>query len=395
MISCEGRRGRVGGNAGADAAVQTKETTTAVADAGQAPPVDVYGQITVGTPPQTFTVAIDTASSNLLLTSSLCRVSSCFAHRAYVQDESSTAERTSLPDEEGFDKTGMYLDGESDTVLLAVSTGQAEGVAASDIVCLGTDGGTCVRSSFVALTRMSREPFNTFPYDGILGVGMPGGSLDKSFNFLGNLAEAGLLQRNRFAVWLRTEEDGPDATSEIIFGNFPEERLGSEILWLPTSRATSGVWQANLVDVAVSNKLLGVCGKLGCQAAFDTGTAAIGFPEHLYTGVLQKLEVAEDCSNYDDLPVLGFNFRMFILNIEKQDYVKKVGSKCYHQFLQVDIPPPKGPLVLLGDPFLRRYFTIYDRESLKIGVAFAQHAGVAGSMETSIQQAARLMHQLK
>merc|ERR1711957_768343 len=111
------------------------------------------------------------------------------------------------------------------------------------------------------MTRMSQDPFSDFPYDGILGVRMPGGSLNQRFNFLGNLAESGMLKRNRFAVWLSTEEDGEE--SEITFGDFDEKRLGSEILWLPTSRADSGMWQATLTDVTSNNQRLNICGTIG------------------------------------------------------------------------------------------------------------------------------------
>jgi len=345
--------------------------------------VDIFGQIRIGTPPQTFNVAIDTSSSNLLITSSLCRSVGCLAHAAYEQEASTSAKKLSL-----IDNTSSPAVPE-DVVGLMISTGIAEGSVGSDMVCLGAEGNVCAETAFVQMTRMSQEPFNVFPYDGVLGVGMPATSLDKRFNFLGNLAEVGFLKRNRFSVWLRTEEDSED--SEVTFGDFDVNRLSSEVLWLPLSRTDTGMWQALLVDVAVNNVKLGSCGQAGCQAAFDTGTNAIGASESFVDGILSQLNIQEDCSNYNTLPMLGFAFRMYILNIEKQDYVKKVGGRCYHQFLKIDVPPPKGPVVLLGDVFLKRYMPIFDRESLKIGLAFAKHANVAGSSETSAEAATRLM----
>merc|ERR1719364_465876 len=47
------------------------------------PSMDVFGQIRVGTPPQLFEVAIDTGSSNLLLTSDECRSLGCLSHKTY------------------------------------------------------------------------------------------------------------------------------------------------------------------------------------------------------------------------------------------------------------------------------------------------------------------------
>jgi len=358
------------------------------------PPVDIFGQIDVGTPPQTFNVAFDTGSGNLLLTSADCRSLGCMPHKPYNSRDSSTAQVVEFAGQrsggEGSDPLTAYPDGTPEQLTVAVSTGQADGDTMLDRVCLGAASqNVCATTGFIQMTRMSREPWDTFPYDGILGVGMPASSMDPRFNLLGNLAEAGVLKRNRFAVWLATEHDHED--SEITFGDFPEHRLGSEILWLPVSRTDTGMWQANLIDVAVNNVKLGSCGLGGCQAAFDTGTSVIAGPTHWVTGVLSALNVQEDCSNYDTLPPLGFAFRMFILNIEKFDYVKRVGDKCFHQMMRLDTPAPKGPIVLLGDPFLKRYLTIFDRDSLKIGVSFANHQARPGTTETDAQKASRLM----
>jgi saccharopepsin len=310
----------------------------------------------------------------------------CLAHKAYIATESSSSTLLELQD----GATLLQEAGEEgQKVSLSISTGDAEGQPMQDRVCLGENqAGLCVENAFIELTRMSQQPFNTFNYDGILGVGMPAASIDKRFNIIGNLAEAGLLKRDRFAVWLRTEEDVED--SEITFGDFDEKRLASEILWLPLSRYDTGMWQAKLVDVTKGNQRLGICGTTGCEAAFDTGTAAIAGPSNVIQGILHSLDIKEDCSNYATLPNLGFMFRMYVLNIEKQDYVRKSSdNKCYHQFLKLEVPPPRGPVMLLGDPFLRRYQAIFDRESLKVGLAFSMHGSIESSK--SPQNAARLM----
>lgn len=356
--------------------LQTASSSAGIGSALGAPVVDIFGQIRVGTPPQQFSVAIDTVSANLVLTSSKCRSVGCLAHRAYDADASSTAMPAQLP--EAVNGSQWRVDPDAGQVAdLDISTGQVQGAPVTDLVCLGLDGDLCAPTSFLEMTRMSQEPFNKFPYDGVLGVGMPAASMAPSFNFLGNLAEAGLMKQNRFAVWLATETDVGE-NSEITFGDFDENRLGSEIMWVPTSRRpgaenSTGVWQATLNDASVEGTRLDLCGTLGCQAAFDTGTSVIGGPEGFISSIVRTLNVDEDCANYDRLPMLGFHFGLYTLRLERGDYVKRVGTKCYHQFLAVEVPAPKGPLVLLGDPFLRRYMTIFDRDSLQIGMALAVH----------------------
>ena len=51
--------------------------------------------------------------------------------------------------------------------------------------------------------------------------------------------------------------------------------------------------------------------------------------------------------------------------------------------MALDVPPPKGPVFIFGDSFLRRFVTIDDRAQSKVGFAVAKHQekGVANPNE--------------
>lgn len=218
---------------------------------------------------------------------------------------------------------------------------------------------------------MSATPFSLHPYDGVVGLGMPGLSLAKEFNFLGNLADADQLENDRFTVWFSTEGDGDD--SEISFGNVPENRLGSDVMWMPLSSTSTGLWQVAMSDITVNLVRLGLCGESGCQAAFDTGTGVIAGPKNLIDGIRAGLNVAEDCSNYAELPSLGFELGGTVMNIEKFDYVRQTPDGCFLQLLETDPDSSINNMLLLGAPFLTRYTTIYDRVFLRMGLALSKH----------------------
>lgn len=347
------------------------------------PPVDVYGQIcvgSVGSPCQEFSVAIDTGSSNLLLVSSRCRSIGCLAHRAYTASSSDV----------------MFADditaSTSDVINLRLSTGRGEGHSASDRVCLGKMGSdVCAESKLVQITKIDQYPFNMFPYDGVLGVGMPGGSLDTDFDFMGKLVQANVLQENMFAVWLKTDDDKDQ--SEVLFGNYDDNRAASDILWYPASNASSGaMWTTTMADFTVDKVNMGLCGSrtVGCTAAFDTGTSVIAGPPEIMSALRTALDVKLDCSNYKTLKMFGFVFGSHIFSLDPQDYVKRAGSQCYHQIMDINLEGRDG-MILLGDPFMKRYYTIFDRSELKIGLAFSAHAQRRGTEETSAEMSARML----
>lgn len=376
------------------------------------PALEIFGVIHVGTPPQEFAVAFDTGSGNLLLPAKQCQSIACLSHRAYDPSMSATAKELTLLDSPGYRPAapsasmtngppsadvGVALLASSpagspqkrEKVKIAIGTGDGIGDLVLDRVCLDKGESVCTdQTGIVELMEMSDEPFSILPYDGILGLGLPGMSLDLRFNLLGNMAEADTLKANRFAVWLSVEGDGED--SEITFGEFDMNRTATDMLWVPLSSTRTGMWQTVLTDVFVGSSFLRQCGEQGCQVAFDTGTSVIAGPLPVITALLDRLGVKEDCTNFDTLPTLGFAIGEYVLNIDPADYVIRTEQRCFHQLMAVDLPPPSGPIVLLGDPFLKRYYTVYDRESLRIGLAFARHADAPGG-ETNQEAAARLM----
>ena len=48
---------------------------------------------------------------------------------------------------------------------------------------------------------------------------------------------------------------------------------------------------------------------------------------------------------------------------------KKSKLKCKRAFMPLDVQEPRGPLWVLGDLFIRKYFVIFDRDNNRIGIA--------------------------
>lgn len=344
-------------------AVNSAALQSATDALGGPPPDKIFGTIYVGTPPKEFSVAFDTGSGNLILPARNCPSMPCISHRSYDSFASATSSPIATPVQVA--KLGGL------PMKLMVSKGQVSANLRQDKVCLGSEDNLCGIVGFAEAMRMTEEPFGLLPFDGIMGLGLTNSSLEKPFNFMGVLADHEALASNKFAVWFATESDSED--SEITFGVASGAREDSEVLWLPVEQP-SGLWQVKMDDFTVNMVKTKFCGAGGCKAAFDTAGGVIAGPPAVINALALVLNVKPDCSNYDNLPRLGFVIGTATFNIEAADYVRKTGAGCYLQMLAYNPAPGTEPLVMLGAPFLRRYYTIYDTEVLQVGIALAKHA---------------------
>mmetsp|Transcript_75935 Transcript_75935/g.220505 ORF Transcript_75935/g.220505 Transcript_75935/m.220505 type:complete len:421 (+) Transcript_75935:138-1400(+) len=322
---------------------------------------EYFGKVSVGTPPQEFEVVFDTGSGNLLIPSKQCKGTACTSHKRFDAAASTTAVDVAFADKP--DKA-VTRGGDRDVVTITFGTGEISGVFVKDHICVGS---VCTHGDFVAATDESDEPFSLVPFDGILGLSLPQMSEGAHFNIFDCMIRDKVLKKNMFAVFFGAEDN---EDSEITFGDYRHERMASDLFWVPVTNP--GYWQVEMEDITMKNAPQGFCHG-NCQVAVDTGTSLMAGPTDIVNELIDKIGVANNCSNYDHLPDLGFIVGRHILNLKPEDYVDKSEDGCSVALMAMDIPPPKGPLFIFGDPFLRKYYTVYDRENLRVGFALAAH----------------------
>jgi hypothetical protein len=320
-------------------------------------------------------------------------------------------------------------DGElCDQVDIGFGTGQITGEFVRDKVCLGvhTDdgdqkqqGNTCLEMNVVMAVKMSTQPFKSFNFDGIMGLGLSSLALSDDFSFFDLISKSGRVRSAHFGVFL-TEGDVEGEESEIAIGGYNEKRLLHPLAWSPVAMADFGYWQVRILAVRVDGKELDVCKDGTCRGVVDTGTSHLGIPAPHDREVASLLTV--DAGNLLDCrlaktPVMEIQLETINITLTAENYMRRlplregvnVGSAtgvvlpandshaaasvtseptplldenqtavtrhCRPRLMPVNLPEPVGPkLFILGEPVLHRYYTVYDWKGLQVGFSLANNA---------------------
>jgi len=174
----------------------------------------------------------------------------------------------------------------------------------------------------------------------------------------------------------------PAQESALFFGGPDPKFYHGEITWMPVMRQF--YWEIRLQDIAIGGQKLHFCDPGteyatdadGCKIVFDTGTSLIAGPSDAINKILSTLpNIEEHCNDFSKLPDIQMHFggREFVLHPD--DYImagdSEFGESCKLGFMPLDVPAPRGPLWILGDVFMRKFYTIFDRAEERVGIALS------------------------
>merc|ERR1712048_783815 len=145
-----------------------------------------------------------------------------------------------------------------------------------------------------------------------------------------------------------------------------------DFTYVPLS--VEGYWQ-----VALEGVKLGSDSVSSTKAAIvDSGTSLLAGPSSEIKAIADKLgasvimgkEYSVDCSK--DIPDLSFKLGGKEFTLSKEDLtLASQGSSCILGLMGVDVPAPRGPLWILGDVFMRKYYVEFDWCNKQLGIATA------------------------
>ncbi|XP_023692670.2 pepsin A-like [Paramormyrops kingsleyae] len=303
-----------------------------------------YGEISIGTPGQAFSVIMDTGSSNLWVPSVYCSSPACTNHRKYNPGSSST----------------FKWDGRS--LSIQYGTGSMTGVLGYDTVEVA---GIADKNQIFGLSKTEADFMQNMVADGILGLAYPSIAASDATPVFDNMMSQGLLDQDLFSFYLTgNSQQG----SVLILGGYETTYYTGSVVWIPLSSTT--YWQITMESVTINGNTVACNG--GCQAIVDTGTSLIAGPSadianinQLVGATVNNGDAVVDCNNIQSMPVLNFNINGYSFTLPPSAYVRQ--SQYYG--CRTGFSGGDSNLWILGDVFIREYYSIFDRTNNMVGLA--------------------------
>lgn len=326
-----------------------KDESEVVKDYGNA---QYYATVKIGTPPQEFQVIYDTGSSNLWVPETKCKHCGLFfIHRKHKYDKSLSS---------------TYVEDGSE-FKIQYGSGAVQGVFETDTITLG-DSIEVTGQKFASIHDAGGMgiAYTMSYFDGILGLGFDSISVNGVKTVFHNAIEQGSVKTPMFAFYLGDNHDG-----ELTFGGYDDKKFTGDLTWVKLAKST--YWQVDMSGVKIGSYSTGPT-----NAIVDSGTSLLIGPTKEITAIASTIGATKsiigqytiDCAKVKDIPDLTFTIdgKEYVLSGSK--LVIQSASMCLFAMMGMDFKAP-GPQWILGDVFMRKYYTVFDYEKEQVGFAEA------------------------
>jgi len=307
-----------------------------------------YGEIEVGTPGQKINVVWDTGSSNLWVPNTRPWAATTW-HNIYDHKKSSTYAAN------GTEFKIMY------------GSGPVAGFYSSDTVSFS--GFKLDKYTFAEINDYSGLgiAYRVGKFDGILGLGFDSISVGHVPTVMSQLVASKQLDEPVFGFFL-----GNSAVGELEIGGVDSKHYTGDFTYVPLKSAT--YWEVELDGIKLGSDSVSTTKK----AIVDSGTSLLAGPTAEVNAIAAKLGATSvggkawgvNCSA--EIPDFTFTVGGKDWVLKKEDLtLEQSGSTCILGLQGIDIPAPNGPLWIMGDVFMRKYYCKFDWAQKRVGFAAA------------------------
>ena len=329
--------------------------------------IEYSGDIRLGSNQQLFNLVFDTGSAYLWVASADCVV----CPMSGIFESFNCSESTTCQQLEAF------------PVMISYGTGTLEGRLATDTVQIGTY--VASQQEFIIATDLLEFP--EMEAEGILGLGFEATS-DGVTTVMDNLKLQNQISDRVFSFYLGGKTNSYDP--QFTLDGYDSQLIasGSDLVYCDVIgnlfwtikvnsvelRGSKGTYPILNVGVTESTK-----DKVAIdQAILDSGTSLVVLDSDTYTYLFDFLNVYVSCAmmmdyitcfgkDLTEYPDIVFDLCGTEYTLSPEDYLEDYGD-----FLLVMIEGiPDFYYVLLGNTFMRKYYSVFDQDNNRLGLALA------------------------
>nr|8CIK_A Chain A, Chymosin [Cervus canadensis sibiricus] len=306
-----------------------------------------FGKIYLGTPPQEFTVLFDTGSSDFWVPSIYCKSNACKNHQRFDPRKSSTFQNLGKP------------------LSIRYGTGSMQGILGYDTVTVSDI--VDVQQTVGLSTQEPGDVFTYAEFDGILGMAYPSLASEYSVPVFDNMMNRHLVAQDVFSVYM--DRNGQE--SMLTLGAIDPSYYTGSLHWVPVT--VQKYWQFTVDSVTINGMVVACDG--GCQAILDTGTSLLVGPSSDILNIQEAIGATQnrygefdiDCDGLSSMPTVVFEINGKMYPLTPSAYTNQDEDFCTSGF-QAD---SRSRHWILGDVFIREYYSVFDRVNNLVGLAKA------------------------
>lgn len=307
--------------------------------------VQYFGEIGIGTPKQRFTVLFDTGSSNLWIPAA---TGSVHANDLYNHSASSTYEK------------------HGDAFKIQYGMGAAEGFLSQDTVHLGAH--QIPNATFGEITHLHGMPGNRF--DGIVGLAFQKIAVNNIEPVWQQAFRVGEWEHSVFSFYLPSD---PHKKGELLIGGYDPDKLVQPVYDIPLLR--QDYWTIGAEEVWFGN--LKMKQHEPPELIVDTGTSLNTLPPIFLEEFAHSIGAVHDprigiyvvpCHAAHTFPEFTIQFNAnTTISLSPNAYVMQL-TPGFQPMCVLGFMPFDGPIIL-GDVWIRQFYTVFDAENNRIRFA--------------------------
>ncbi|KAI5454915.1 hypothetical protein NCC49_002191 [Naganishia albida] len=339
------------------------------------------GGLTVGTPPQSFQVILDTGSSDLWLAGTECQSTTCQGIPRYQESSSSS-----------FATNNQVFN-------ITYGSGQADGFLAQDTVSMG---GYTVPNQVLGVVSEASDNLLQQPYSGLMGLAFETLASSGAMPFWEELVTTNQWPMPAMGFYMARYRDDYSATQIeenggwFSMGYLNQSLYTGDVNYVSINQNDRDYWRIPVQGGQIQGSVVSISTTgYAPEAAIDTGTTLIGVPQSIAENFYSKIPGARtvnvaSLSGYYEYPCntqisLSLQFGSVSYAVSNGDFnlgqFTSNAQYCTGAIYAQNLGSQSPIQWIVGATFLKNVYSVFRYNPTAIG--FAALAGNASSLTTA------------